>query len=92
MPVVLFPERRTCQGTITERTRHIKEEESMALSLETLKAMMRDYQGVPLSDAELELIRPELDNYLAAVDALRDLDLSQVLSARLLRVQEGEQP
>ena len=64
----------------------------MALSLETLKAMVRDYQGVPLSDAELELIRPELDNYLAALDALRDLDLSQVLSARLLRVQEGGQP
>jgi hypothetical protein len=54
--------------------------------------MVHDYQGVPLSDAELELIRPELDNYLAALDALRDLDLSQVLSARLLRVQEGGQP
>ena len=90
--MVLFPERRTCQGTITERKRHIEEEESMALSLDTLKAMMRDYQGVPLSDAELELIRPELDTYLAALDALRDLDLSQVLSARLLRVQEGGQP
>lgn len=90
--MVLFPERRTCQGTITERKRHSEEEESMALSLETLKAMVRDYQGVPLSDAELELIRPELDAYLAALDALRDLDLSQVLSARLLRVQEGGQP
>ena len=64
----------------------------MALSPDTLIAMLRDYQGAPLSDAELELIRPELDNYLAAVEALRELDLSTVLSARLLRVQEGGQP
>jgi hypothetical protein len=64
----------------------------MPLSHDTLKAMLRDYQGtIPLSDAELELIRPELDNYIAAVEALRDLDLSAVLSARLLRAQEGGQ-
>jgi hypothetical protein len=64
----------------------------MALSHDTLKAMVRDYEGVPLSDAELELIRPELDSYLAAVEALRELGLSTVLSARLLRAQEGGQP
>ncbi len=40
----------------------------MALSHETLKAMIRDYQGFPLSDDELELIRPELDNYLQAIE------------------------
>jgi hypothetical protein len=51
--------------------------------------MIREYQGIPLSDAELELIRPELDNYMAAVEAMRALDLSTVLSARLLRPQEG---
>ena len=61
----------------------------MALSTETLKAMMRDYHGVPLSDEELERIRPELDDYLAAIEQLRELDLSNVLSARLLRADEG---
>lgn len=62
----------------------------MALPRETLKAMIRDYQGFPLSDYELELVRPELENYLRAVEQLRELDLSAVFSSRLLRVREGE--
>jgi hypothetical protein len=66
-----------------------QEVKGMALSTETLKAMMRDYQGLQLSDEELERIRPELDDYLAAIEPLRDLDLSNVLSARLLRADEG---
>ena len=53
--------------------------------------MLRDYGGFPLSDAELELIQPELDNYLAEVEKLRGLDLSNVMSSRLLRAQEGGQ-
>jgi hypothetical protein len=65
------------------------EVKGMALSTETLKAMMRDYQGLQLSDEELERIRPELDDYLVAIEQLRDLDLSNVLSARLLRADEG---
>jgi hypothetical protein len=63
----------------------------MALSHDTLKAMIRDYQGFPLSDDELELIRPELDSYLQAIEQLQELDLSAVFSSRLLRVQEGGQ-
>ena len=31
----------------------------MSLSNETLKAMIRDYNGLELSDEELELVRPE---------------------------------
>jgi hypothetical protein len=57
---------------------------------ETLKALIRDYQGFPLSDDELEQLRPELDNYLDAIEKLRQLDLAAVFSSRLLRVQEGE--
>ena len=63
----------------------------MSISHETLKAMLRDYQGFPLSDAELELIQPELENYLEAIEKLQELDLSAVFSSRLLRVQEGGQ-
>ena len=62
----------------------------MALAHETLKAMIRDYQGFPLSDDEWALIQPELDNYLQAIETLRALDLSTVFSGRLLRVHEGE--
>jgi hypothetical protein len=63
----------------------------MTIPNETLQAMIRAYHGFALTDAELELVRPELDNYLQELEALRDLDLSDVLSARLLRAQEGEQ-
>jgi hypothetical protein len=63
----------------------------MTIPNETLQAIIRAYHGFALSDAELELVRPELDNYLQEVEALRALDLSNVLSARLLRAQEGEQ-
>ena len=63
----------------------------MTIPNETLQAMMRAYHGFELTDAELELVRPELDNYLQEIETLRTLDLSDVLSARLLRAQEGEQ-
>ena len=63
----------------------------MAISNATLQAMIRDYHGFSLSDEELELVRPELDSYLREVEKLRQLDLSNVMSARLLRAQEGEQ-
>jgi hypothetical protein len=63
----------------------------MAIPKATLQAMIREYHGFALSDAELELVRPELDNYVAEVEKLRALDLSNIMSARLLRAQEGEQ-
>lgn len=66
-----------------------REVKYMALSDETLQAMIRDFHGFPLSEAEVELIRPELDQYLAELDKLRDLDLSSVMSSRILRVDEG---
>jgi hypothetical protein len=61
----------------------------MPLSIATLKAMIHDFHGIPLSDEELERIRPELESYLAEVEQLRELDLSRVLSARLLHASEG---
>ncbi len=64
----------------------------MAIPKETLKAMIHDYHGYGLSDTELELIRPELDNYMAEVEKLRELDLSSVMSGRLLRAKEGGGP
>lgn len=61
----------------------------MTISTETLQAMIRSYHGFELTDEELNLVRLELDNYLKAVETLRELDLSDVMSARLLRAQEG---
>ena len=63
----------------------------MAIPNETLQAMIKSYYGFELTDDELERVRPELENYLNEVDKLRDLDLSNVMSSRLLRAQEGEE-
>jgi hypothetical protein len=61
----------------------------MALSITTLKAMIREYGGIELSDAELERIQPELESYLAEAERLRALNLADVMSSRLLRAHEG---
>jgi len=63
----------------------------MAITKDTLKAMIRDYHGFELSEEELELVLPELNNYLTEVEKLRELDLSDVKSARLLKASEGGQ-
>jgi hypothetical protein len=67
------------------------EAKQMAIPNETLQAMIKSYHGFELTDDELERVRPELENYLNEVDKLRDLDLSSVMSSRLLRAQEGEE-
>jgi len=47
--------------------------------------MIRDYNGLELSDEELELVRPELNNYFVELKKLEDLDLSDIFSARLTK-------
>ncbi len=66
--------------------------DDMPISNETLKAIIRDFHGFDLSEAELEMIRPEIDNYLVAVESMDGLDLSNVMSSRLLKVAEGDTP
>ena len=58
----------------------------MSISNETLKAMIRDFDGFELSDEELELVRPELEYYLDELKKLEELDLSAVFSSRLMRL------
>ena len=58
----------------------------MSIPNETLKAMIRDYNGFELSDEELELVRPELESYLSELKKLEDLDLSDVFSGRLMQI------
>ncbi len=61
----------------------------MAITKDTLKAMIREFHGMELSDEELDIVAPALDSYLAEVENLRELDLSEVMSGRILRAQEG---
>ncbi len=62
----------------------------MPISKETMRAIIRDYQGIELSDDELELVRPEVDSYIEAMAEIAGLELSGVMSSRLLRAAEGE--
>ncbi len=64
----------------------------MAITKDTLKAMIREFHGLDLSDEELEIVAPALDSYLAEVENLRELDLSGIMSGRILRAQEGGKP
>jgi hypothetical protein len=60
----------------------------MPITNETLKAMIRDYNGLELSDEELELVRPELENYFAELKKLEDLELSDAFSGRLMNLSD----
>ena len=60
----------------------------MPITNETLKAMIRDYNGLELSNEELELVRPELENYFAELKKLEDLDLSDAFSGRLMNLSD----
>ena len=62
----------------------------MSISDETMKAMIKDYDGFELSDKELQLVRPDVDSYFSAMEILNELDLSMVMPSRLLRVLEGD--
>lgn len=62
----------------------------MSISNETMKAIIKDYDGFELSDEELQLVRPDVDGYFSAIQTLNELDLSMVMPSRLLRVQEGD--
>ena len=61
----------------------------MAISNETLKAMIRDYGGLELSDEELDLVRPEIESYMESMAGIEELNLGDMMSSRLLHVQEG---
>ena len=61
----------------------------MPIEKETLKAMIRDFHGFEISDEELDMVAPALNGYLADVEMLRDLDLSDVMSGRLIHADEG---
>lgn len=63
----------------------------MAISNETLQAMIQAYGGFELTDDEMNLVRPELENYAKEVEKLRELDLSGVMSSRLIQAKQGGQ-
>lgn len=56
---------------------------------DTLRAMLREFGGVEPTDEEMERVLISVNTYLQRAQPLGDLDLSTVLSGRLLHAQEG---
>ena len=63
----------------------------MSVSDETLQAIIRDYNGFELSAEELELVKPEVEYYLQQLAILDDLDLSDTMSGRLLKMAASDE-
>jgi Asp-tRNA(Asn)/Glu-tRNA(Gln) amidotransferase C subunit len=61
----------------------------MAISKETLRKMLNEIGGVEMSETELEAALPTVQSYAELVDKLRQLDLSEVPAARLVRHDAG---
>ena len=61
----------------------------MDIDRKTLRDMLQIYQGIEMSDEEFDLIEPELQSYFDIVEKMKELDLSDVPSGRLLRASEG---
>jgi hypothetical protein len=63
----------------------------VSVSDETLQAIIRDFNGFELSADELELVKPEIEYYLQQLAILNDLDLSDSMSGRLLRMASSDE-
>ena len=61
----------------------------MEVSKETLRAMLSELGGLEMTDEELAKAVPLVQAYVDRMAKLKELDLSTVMSARLLRAKEG---
>ena len=61
----------------------------MSVSREMIRDMIQDMGGPELSEADLEKVLVEVQVHRAQSEELRQLDLSKVLPARLMRVDES---
>ena len=57
----------------------------MSLSKESLKRMILDIRGPELNDEELEQVLAQVEMHRLESNKLRQLDMSKVLPARLMR-------
>ena len=60
----------------------------MSVSKDTLKAMVRDMGGVPLTEEQLDVVLPAVQASMDAMATLNDeVDLSEVLPGHIFRSQ-----
>ncbi len=61
----------------------------MSISPETLRAILRDYDGISMSDEELEKVAPAVSAFVAEFSRLSELDLATEFSALQMRADDG---
>ena len=61
----------------------------MQVTKESLRTMIETFGGLNMSDEELEQIVPQIQQYVDLSKQFDDFDLSEVLSTRLIRADEG---
>ena len=61
----------------------------MPVTKETLRNILREFGGLEMTDEELTEAVPTVQAYVDRLAKVKDLDLSKVMSARLLRAKEG---
>jgi len=57
----------------------------MAVSKETLRSMVEEMNLIPLSDKELDLILPEVQELIDAMSELSDVDLVETRISHVFR-------
>lgn len=61
----------------------------MGISPDTLRAMLRDFGGIPMSGEEFEKVAPVVEAFVAEFSRLGELDLSATYSALQLHAADG---
>ena len=59
----------------------------MSVSKDTLKAMIRDLAGVPMTEEQLDTVLPAVQAHVEAMTTLDEVDLSEVLPGHVFRIQ-----
>ncbi len=62
-------------------------EGNMAVSKETLRSMVEEMNLIPLSDKELDLILPEVQELIDAMSELSDVDLVETRISHVFRAE-----
>ena len=62
----------------------------MPVSKETLQKLLAEFDGLEMSDEELNEALPVIQYYLDGLDCIKQLDLSSVIPARLPRINPGD--
>ena len=62
----------------------------MKINPATLKVMLEEFGGIPMTDEELERVAPVVEAFVAEFSRLAELDLGDIDSALQMHADDGE--